>query len=504
MLSHGRGVVSRILLGVSLLVGMPFMALGQTVGESVYKRVAPSVVTVTAGDSTGTGFLVRDKRTFITAAHVIANGEVPVVRFGKGSFLSVRSIAISKELDIAILQTEDEVGAVPLVLGDRDELNPGAQVFAIGSALGALSHTLTDGMISGARKAGPVDLIQVTSPFSPGMSGGPVLSKDARVLGVISFSFSEGQNLNMAVAARHVRQLLGEQARPTDVVIAELKQTAKSPTSASPAGTSTPTSPPKDDPQEAERKREAREQALADLLTEVNRWTNSARNDCYRLYYDSTIMEDWQTIHRAVEAAQKRLPLLLIDGKFHEVDITSRIVDFCNDTDFDQLSKAVLRISHAMGDLVGAYSNAVIDLRSRITAHAEVKRSFQLAVDFDTRLGELQKDFSFLIVRLYGRGDAFSRVKPIIFGSSGAHLGVHADYERPELAAVRWKLPNRKTEFRVGDVITGLRLASDSEFTSVTSWKDVNSFIRSIRGSADVVVRVRGGRSFILRDIKAP
>lgn len=216
-------VAAWLLLVCSNAIGEP------SAGERLFKQVAPSVVTVIAGDSTGSGFLVRDRRTFVTAAHVIDNGEMPLIQYGRGSFLRMRGIAISKALDLAILETEDEVAAKPLPLGDREKLNPGAPVYAIGTALGALSLSLTDGMLSGSRMAGEVSVIQVTSPCSPGMSGGPILSKDGRVIGVISFTLTEGQNLNIAVAAKHVRELLAETPRPARLVCAELKGVAPPP-----------------------------------------------------------------------------------------------------------------------------------------------------------------------------------------------------------------------------------------------------------------------------------
>jgi S1-C subfamily serine protease len=45
-------------------------------------------------------------------------------------------------------------------------------VIAVGSALGVLSNTVTRGIVSAVRKAGPVTLIQTDAAINPGNSGG--------------------------------------------------------------------------------------------------------------------------------------------------------------------------------------------------------------------------------------------------------------------------------------------------------------------------------------------
>src|SRR5207248_2526247 len=81
------------------------------------------------------------------------------------------------------------------------------KVFAIGSPLG-LANTLSDGLVSGHREIDSVTVIQTTAPISPGSSGGPLLGADEKVVGVTTFAFKGGQNLNFAIPAAHVARLL--------------------------------------------------------------------------------------------------------------------------------------------------------------------------------------------------------------------------------------------------------------------------------------------------------
>lgn len=486
----------RFALLVAELVALIALGSGptsaQTAGELVYRKAMPSVVTITAGDRTGTGFLVRDKRTFITAAHVISNGEVPVVKFGKGSTLSVRSMAVSMTHDLAVLETEDEVSAEPLALGDRDEISPGAQVFAIGTALGALSHTLTDGMLSGIRTSGVTEVIQVTSPFSPGMSGGPVLSKDSKVLGVISFTFTEGQNLNIAVAAKQVRSLLAEPMRGTLVVAAELKRAAAS-EQPKQAKSSESTRPP------SIGSAEAKAQAVADLLSEVMWWAQAAEQDAYRCSFDSMSMNDWRLVTESVDGARRRLPLLESKGVQNDFDISGRISRLCSASEFEQLSGKILSISKALGDMASRYGMAIIDRHGGVSTKEHQARSWASATDAANRASSLVQDLMTIAFAIGGEQAVAGRLGPKGYGFISVGLGIQYDPDRPEVAAVRWRYPSVNSAFRVGDVITGMRIPTAPEFVLIENWRDAARFLKQVKGDSEVVVRVRSGREFVVR-----
>ena len=55
-----------------------------------------------------------------------------------------------------------------------------------------------------------VRYLQITAPISPGSSGGPVLNGSGQMVGVATFQFTKGQNLNFAVAAENIPPLLAE------------------------------------------------------------------------------------------------------------------------------------------------------------------------------------------------------------------------------------------------------------------------------------------------------
>jgi hypothetical protein len=71
---------------------------------------------------------------------------------------------------------------------------------------------LSNGLISGIRtdeKTGK--LIQFTAPISPGNSGGPLFSSTGEVIGVISYTLKNSQNVNFAIDIKEVMNLKEEE-----------------------------------------------------------------------------------------------------------------------------------------------------------------------------------------------------------------------------------------------------------------------------------------------------
>ena len=70
---------------------------------AIYQRIAPSVVGIQAGRGFGTGVIVADDGTIITADHVIANASAIVVTYADGTLTRATVLSADKQLDIALL-----------------------------------------------------------------------------------------------------------------------------------------------------------------------------------------------------------------------------------------------------------------------------------------------------------------------------------------------------------------------------------------------------------------
>ena len=60
------------------------------------------------------------------------------------------------------------------------------------------------------------NIYQITAPISPGSSGSPVVNMKGEVIGIATFQFVEGQNLNFAVPGERITKLKTGKARTFD------------------------------------------------------------------------------------------------------------------------------------------------------------------------------------------------------------------------------------------------------------------------------------------------
>lgn len=97
------------------------------------------------------------------------------------------------------LQTAGKRGASRIAVGES--------VIAIGNPRG-LEGSVSTGIVSGFRISNGVKMIQITAPISPGSSGGPVLNSRGVVIGVATATLKGGQNLNFAVPATYISDVL--------------------------------------------------------------------------------------------------------------------------------------------------------------------------------------------------------------------------------------------------------------------------------------------------------
>jgi S1-C subfamily serine protease len=157
--------------------------------SAIYQRVRPSVVVVRTDDELGTGVIVADDGTIVTANHVIAGATKITVRFPDGTTTQAAVASASPKQDIAVLRPASlpEV-VVPAALGGGADV--GAQVVAIGNPLG-LTDSVSVGVVSGLNRTAETaegtysGLIQFDASVNPGSSGGPLLDARGVVVGIV-------------------------------------------------------------------------------------------------------------------------------------------------------------------------------------------------------------------------------------------------------------------------------------------------------------------------------
>jgi serine protease Do len=205
--------VSAFLLNTIATTGAPAEeAKSESISELV-KRIRPSVVTVynaTRGgeqNGIGSGFFVGESGLVATNLHVIGEGRPIRLKLSDGSEPKVTAIhAWDRKRDLAILRVEG-ADASSLELATNEETFQGAEALALGNPQG-LEFSVTTGVISAVREVDGIEMIQVAVPIERGNSGGPLINRDGKVLGVLTLKSAVTENLGFAMPAEAVESLL--------------------------------------------------------------------------------------------------------------------------------------------------------------------------------------------------------------------------------------------------------------------------------------------------------
>ena len=169
----------------------------------VYQAILPSLVIVQTsidnseqedGFGIGSGVIINSSAAILTSLHVIEEASEITVSFADGTRTSARVAERQPENDIAVLvpETLPEIFA-PAIIGSSRGMRIGDEVFAVGNPLG-LAGSLSAGVISGMdRTFTPVDselhlegVIQFDAAVNPGNSGGPLVDRHGRVVGIVT------------------------------------------------------------------------------------------------------------------------------------------------------------------------------------------------------------------------------------------------------------------------------------------------------------------------------
>lgn len=177
--------------------------------EQIFADASRSVVMVYAADASrkivgrGSGVFMHQD-LLVTNCHVIARGTN--FRVGhKQQHWPARLVAHDTDRDLCALGVEG-LDVTPARVGDTGALRVGQRVYAIGTPEG-FELTFSEGLISGLRQARFGQYIQTTAPLSDGSSGGGLFDSHGRLIGITSFVFSHGQNLNFAAPAEWAADL---------------------------------------------------------------------------------------------------------------------------------------------------------------------------------------------------------------------------------------------------------------------------------------------------------
>jgi len=163
-----------------------------------------AVFTVDTPKKTGTGFVLTGG-FFVTCYHVV-KGATGRIKLRELPTVRLSYLAHDEKADIAVFALDSAMPSY-LRIGPGTP-NVGATVYVIGTPLGALDRSISNGIISQVRSISGVDLLQLTAAISPGSSGSPVLDSNGQVVGMVKGYLKDGQANNFAVSAAVITRVI--------------------------------------------------------------------------------------------------------------------------------------------------------------------------------------------------------------------------------------------------------------------------------------------------------
>ena len=197
-------------------------------------KVQPSVVSIQAGNSGGSGVVLSADGFILTNNHVVAGaGRTANVTFSGGKTARGTVVGTDPRTDVAVIKVDGATGLTPAEFGDSDAMRVGDTVLALGSPFGldgsvtsgivsALNRTIQEGDEQGGNVTSIAGAIQTDAAINPGNSGGALVDLNGKVIGINTAIQTGGSGngnigLGFAIPSNKVKQV-SDQLRKGETV----------------------------------------------------------------------------------------------------------------------------------------------------------------------------------------------------------------------------------------------------------------------------------------------
>ena len=189
--------------------------------QVVYQFVQPSLVLIETegiegaganGNDTqptglGSGVVVNLDGDVLTSLHVVDGATAIDLTFADGSKSPGEIVGTQPEDDIAVVRaTEPPQTLVPATLGNPGAVRQGSEAYAMGSPFG-LYGSVSAGVISGLDRSFTIPgtdrtlsgLFQIDAAVNPGNSGGALVDRDGRLIGIVTALINPTQEVFIGI-----------------------------------------------------------------------------------------------------------------------------------------------------------------------------------------------------------------------------------------------------------------------------------------------------------------
>lgn len=178
-------------------------------------------------DEVGSGVVYKksgDTLYIVTNAHVVGDKENQKITFSNNKSVVGKVLGKDKWSDLAVVKATSSDGSVKeIAIGDSNNLVLGEPILVVGNPLGVdFKGTVTEGIISGLNRNVPIDFdkdnkydmlmkaFQIDASVNPGNSGGAVVNREGKLIGVVAakISMPNVENMSFAIPVNEVQKIV--------------------------------------------------------------------------------------------------------------------------------------------------------------------------------------------------------------------------------------------------------------------------------------------------------
>jgi S1-C subfamily serine protease len=183
----------------------PALDQGLEPAAAVNKAVSPGVVQIETNAGLGSGFIYDKQGYILTAAHVVERDRSVTVRLANGTGVNGTVVGADDNNDVAVVKIDPQPGMAVVSLALDAPPVVGQTAIAIGSPFG-LDQTVTQGIVSAVNRPvqtgnNYVGMIQTDAAINSGTSGGPLVDRSGKVIGInVQIRTDTGDNAGIGFA----------------------------------------------------------------------------------------------------------------------------------------------------------------------------------------------------------------------------------------------------------------------------------------------------------------
>ncbi len=165
----------------------------------------------------GAGVIIHPSGIIVTNAHTVNKAGAVTVVFSDNTETSAQVIRVINNLDLALLKFKPSRAAIPVIIGDSNEIRLGDEIATIGNS-DLLKESITGGQVIGLgtsrskKTKGQTDhdLIQTSFNVYKGDSGGPLFDKQGRLIGLMTAKQNSVDHSSFAIPSNKIVTYLNE------------------------------------------------------------------------------------------------------------------------------------------------------------------------------------------------------------------------------------------------------------------------------------------------------